>query len=184
MAYLIICLKCLFIIYNVNAVLVLVCTLLLTILISVLLTMYCTSRPQKNTWNYKSVKFVNKPFKPKTNHVIRRRRIVRRPRVLDSSTSSGNEPSTSMRPNRDPESHAQYSRPTSGSPSPSPAYHPWRESDVNDSHHSRSDNESPPPPYELLRRSSTSSRSSAQTVHMGAESEERQMLFREESDSE
>ena len=161
-------------------------TLLLTIVISVLLTLSCTSRPHQNTWNYKSVKFINKPFKPKhTSHVTRQRRVVQRPRVLDSSTSSGNEPSASMRPNRDPGSHAQYSRPTSESPSPSPSYHPWRESDMNESHHSRSDNETPPPPYELLRRVSTSSRSSAQTVRsdLGAESEERQMLFREESAS-
>merc|ERR1712082_104570 len=101
-----------------------------------------------------------------------RRRIVRRPRVLDSSTSSGNEPSTSRRPNQDPEPHAQHSRPTSGSPTPPPAYHSWRRSDLNYSHHSRSEDESPPPPYALLRRSSASSRSSAQTIQMGAESEE------------
>ena len=170
--------------YNVYAVLVLVCTLLLTILITVLLTMYCSSRPQQNTWNYRSVKFVNKPVKTRTNHLTRGRRIVRRPRVLDSSTSSGNEPSTSRRPNQDPEPNAQNSRPTSGSPTPPPAYHSWRRSDMNDSHHSRSEDESPPPPYALLRRSSASSRSSAQTIPMGEESEERQMLFRADSDSE
>ena len=93
---------------------------------------------------------------------------------MDSSTSFENEPSTSMRPNRGPESHAQYSGTTSGSPSPTPAHHYWRESDMNESHHSRSDNEYSPPPYELFRRSSTSSGCSAQTVRMGAESEERQ----------
>ena len=159
--------------------------LLLTIVLSVLLTLSCTSRPQQNTWNYKAIKVINKPFKPKhTSHVSRRRR-VRRPRVVESSTSSGNEPSASMRPNRDPGSHAQYSGPPSESPSPSPSYHPWRESDMNESHHSHSDNETPPPPYELLRRISTSSRSSNQTVRsdLRAESEERQMLFREESAS-
>ena len=161
-----------------------VCTLLLTVLTSVLLTMYCTQQPQQITWNNRSVKFVNKPFKPKTNQLVRRRRIVRRPRVLDSSSSSGHEPSTSRRPNRDPEPYAQYSRTTSGPLSSPPTYHPWRRYDRNDSHHSQSEDESPPPPYALLRRSSASSRSSAQTIPLGEDSEEKQMLFRADSDLE
>ena len=159
--------------------------LLLTIVLSVLLTIFCTSRPHLNIWNFKAVKVINKPFKPKhTSHVSRQRR-VRRPRVLESSTLSGNEPSTSMRPNIDPGSHARYSGPPSESPSPSPSYHPWREPEMNESNNSHSDNETPPPPYELLRRVSTSSQSSTQTVRSNfrAESEERQMLFREETPS-
>merc|ERR1711888_137129 len=111
-------------------------------------------------------------------------RIVRRPRILDSPSSSGHEPSTSRRPNPDPEPYAQYSRTTSGPPSSPPTYHPWRRHDRNDSHHSKSEDESPPPPYALLRRSSASSRSSAQTIPLGEESEEKQMLFCADSDSE
>ena len=156
--------------------------LLLTALLSVLLTVYCIQRPQQITWNNKTIKYVNKPFKPKTNQLVRQRRIVRRPRVLDSSSSSGHEPSTSRRPNRESDPNAQYSRPTPGPSTSSPTYHPWRRQGMNDSHHS--EDEIPPPPYSSLRRSSASSRSSAQTIPLGEESEEKQMLFRADSDSE
>ena len=160
--------------------------LLLTFVLGVLLLLLCIARPHLNICNFKSVKVINKPFKPKhTSHVSRRRR-VRRTRVLESSISSENEPSTSMHPNRAPGSHARYSGPPSVSPSPSPSYEPWREPEMNESNNnSHSGNETPPPPYELLRRSSTSSQSSTQTVRSNfrAESEERQMLFREETPS-
>ena len=158
--------------------------LLLTALLSVLLTVYCIQRPQQITWNNKTIKYVNKPFKPKTNQLVRRRRIVRRPRVLDSSSSSsGHEPSTSRRPNRESDPNAQYSRPTPGPSTSSPTYHPWRRQGMNDLNHS--EDEIPPPPYSSLRRSSASSGSSAQTIQLGEDSEEKQMLFRaDSSDSE
>ena len=157
--------------------------LLLTAALSVLLTMYCIQRPQQITWNNKTIKYVNKPFKPKTNQLVRRRRIVRRPRVLDSSSSSGPEPSTSRRPNRESDPNAQYSLPTTGPSTSSLTYHPWRRQGMNDPYHS--EDEIPPPPYSSLRRSSASSRSSAQTIPLGEDSEEKQMLFRaDSSDSE
>ena len=153
--------------------------LLLTALLSVLLTMYCIQQPQQITWNNRTIKYVNKPFKPKTNQLVRRRRIARRPRVLDSSSSSGHEPSTSRRPNQESDPNAQYSRPTPGPSTSSPTYHSWRRQEMNDSHHS--EDEIPPPPYSSLRRSSASSRSSAQTIPLGEDSEEKQMLFRADS---
>ena len=156
--------------------------LLLTALLSVLLTVYCIQQPQQITWNNRTIKYVNKPFKPKTNQLVRRRRIVRRPRVLDSSSSSGHEPSTSGRPNRESDPNAQYSRPTPGPSTSSPTYHHWSRQGMNDLNHS--EEEIPPPPYSSLRRSSGSSRSSAQTIQLGEDSEEKQMLFRADSDSE
>ena len=72
--------------------------LLLTAALSVLLTLYCIQQPQQLTWNNKTIKYVNKPFKPKTNQLVRQRRMRRRIRVLDTSSSSGYETSTSGGP--------------------------------------------------------------------------------------
>ena len=162
--------------------------LLVAVALSVFLTFSCIARPHQNIWNLKSIKVINKPFKPKnTSHVSRRRR-VRRPRVLESSSSSGAGPSTSMRPNQASGPHARYSGAPSDPPSPSPSYHPWEEPEMNVSNNTPSNRGSPPPPYDSLRlrRVSTSSQSSNQTVcsNYRAESEERQMLFQDESPSE
>ena len=157
--------------------------LLLTAALSVLLTLYCIKRPQQLTWNNKTIKYVNKPFKPKTNQLVRRRRMRRRIRVLDTSSSSGYEPSTSGGANRESDPTAQCARPTPGPSVSSPTYHHWSRQGMNDLNHS--EEEIPPPPYSSLRRSSGSSRSSAQTIQLGEDSEEKQMLFRaESSDSE
>ena len=155
--------------------------LFLTAALSVLLTLYCIQRPQQLIWKNKTVKYVNKPFKPRTNQLVRRRRMRRRIRVLDTSSSSGYEPSTSGGANRESDATAQRSRPTPG-PSVSSPY--WGRPGMDDMNHS--EDEIPPPPYSSLRRSSGSSRSSTHTIRLGEDSEDKQQLiFRgESSDSE
>ena len=162
----------------------LVLYLLLTAALSVLLTLYCIQRPQQLIWKNKTVKYVNKPFKPRTNQLVRRRRMRRRIRVLDTSSSSGYEPSTSGGANRESDTTDQRSRPPPGPSVSSPAYHRWGRHGMNDMNHS--EDEIPPPSYSSLRRSSGSSRSSAHTVPFGEDSEDKQpLLFRgESSDSE
>ena len=167
--------------------------LLLTAALSVLLTLYCIQQPQQLTWNNKTIKYVNKPFKPKTNQLVRQRRMRRRIRVLDTSSSSGYEPSTSGGANRDSDATAQRSRPTPG-PSVSSPY--WGRPGMDGMNHSEDEippppysslrDEIPPPPYSSLRRSSGSSRSSTNTIRLGEDSEDKQQLiFRgDSSDSE
>ena len=144
--------------------------LLLAFVLGALLALLCLARPHLNIYNSKSVKVINKPFKPKHTNNVNRRRILRRTRILESSTSSEGEASTSVRPNRAPGSFARYSGHPTDSPSAPPSYEA---------------SETPPPPYQLLRRNSSSSQSSLQTVRTNnrAESEERQLLFREDSPS-
>ena len=162
----------------------LVLYLLLTAALSVLLTLYCIQRPQQLIWKNKTVKYVNKPFKPRTNQLVRRRRMRRRIRVLDTSSSSGYEPSTSGGANRESDPTTQRARPTPGPSVSSPTYHHWGRQGMNDLNHS--EEEIPPPPYSSLRRSSGSSRSSAHTIQLGEDSEDKQqLLFRgASSDSE
>ena len=160
--------------------------LLLAFVLGALLALLCLARPHLNIYNQRSVKVINKPFKPKHTNNVNRRRILRRTRILESSTSSEGEASTSVRPNRAPGSFARYSGHPTESPSAPPSYESRREPETNESYsQSRSDSETPPPPYQLLRRNSSSSQSSLQTVRSNnrAESEDRQLLFREDSPS-
>ena len=109
----------------------------------------------------------------------------RRIRELDTSSSSGYEPSTSGGANRESDATTQRTRPTTGPTVTSPAYHSWGRSRINDMNHS--EEEVPPPPYSSLsRRSSVSSRSSAHTINQGEDSDDKQQLiFRgDSSDSE
>ena len=100
----------------------------------------------------------------------------RRIRELDTSSSSGYEPSTSGGTNRESDATTQRTRPTPGPTVTSPAYYNWGRSGMNDMNHS--EEEVPPPPYSSLsRRSSGSSRSSAHTISLGEDSDERQQLI-------
>ena len=100
----------------------------------------------------------------------------RRIRELDTSSSSGYEPSTSGETKGEAGATTQRTRPTPGPTVSSPAYYNWGRSDRNDMNHS--EEEVPPPPYSSLsRRSSGSSRSSAHTVSLGEDSDERQQLI-------
>ena len=162
----------------------LVLYLLLTAALSILLTLYCIQRPLQLIWKNKTVKYVNKPFKPRTNQLVRRRKMRRRIRALDTSSSSGYEPSTSGGANRESDTTDQRSRPPPGPSTSSPAYHRWGRHGLNDMGHS--EEEVPPPSYASLRRTSASSGSSAHTVPLRGNSEEKQpLLFQgESSDSE
>ena len=143
-------------------------TAVLSVVFSIIFTLYCVQRPQQLIWKNKTIKYTNKQFKPRTNQLVRgvvRRRI----RELDSSSSSGYEPSTSG------EAKGRAGAATSRTRTPPPCYN-WRGPEMNDMY--QSEEEVPPPPYSSLsRRSSGSSRSSAHTVSLGEDSDERQQLI-------
>ena len=151
-------------------------TTALSVIFSILFTLYCIQRPQQLIWKNKTVKYTNKPFKPRTNQLVRRKGMRRRIRELDTSSSSGYEPSTSGEAKRESGVTTQRTRPTPGpNVTPPPCYN-WRGSEMNDMN--QSEDEVPPPPYSSLsRRSSGSSRSSAHTVSLGEDSDERQLLI-------
>ena len=151
-------------------------TAVLSVIFTIIFTLYCVQRPQQLIWKNKTIKYTNKQFKPRTNQLVRgvvRRRI----RELDSSSSSGYEPSTSG------EAKGRSGAATSRTRTPPPCYN-WRGPEMN---MYQSEEEAPPPPYSSLsRRSSGSSRSSAHTVSLEEDSDERQLLIpqRDSSDSE
>ena len=100
----------------------------------------------------------------------------RRIRELDTSSSSGFEPSTSGGTKRESGATTQRTRPAPGPNVTSPTYYNWRGAEMNEMNHS--EEEVPPPPYSSLsRRSSGSSRSLAHTVSLGEDSDERQLLI-------
>ena len=150
-------------------------TAALSVIFSILFTLYCVQRPQQLIWKNKTVKYTNKPFKPRTNQLVRRKGMRRRIRELDTSSSSGYEPSTSGEAKRESGATTQRTRPTPGpNVTPPPCYN-WRGPEMN---MYQSEEEAPPPPYSSLsRRSSGSSRSSAHTVSLGEDSDERQLLI-------
>ena len=160
--------------------------LLLSLLGVLLLILLCVIRPRLSNCNFKMIKIINKTRC--TSCTVRRRRR-RRPMVLESSTSSeaDNEPSTSAHPNWSPGASAQHSGSPSLSPTPPPPYEPRRGPVIDELHNSSdSGDDTPPPPYAQLRSSSASSQGSTQTIrsNIRPESEEREMLYRDDSPSE
>ena len=159
-------------------------TAVLSVVFSIIFTLYCVQRPQQLVWKNKTIKYTNKQFKPRTNQLVRggmRRRI----RELDTSSSSGYEPSTSGEAKRESGAATSRTRPTPGPTITPPPCYNWRGPEMN---MYQSEEEVPPPPYSSLSRrsswSSRGSRSSAHSVVLEENSDEMQPLIPQNDTSE